>query len=163
MSSYNCLTQFLSSSCLLALSSFQIFFSGEVSLSSCLFLPSTSLICLQLYNDEESSVFLNSLFIPLYMQVSLSTSFNPFLSHDTALYLTFLISSSLSLPHTLSLSSFSSFSLCGRVVINPYFIAGEFLSPCRADSSPRSKTLLGPNPILPPSITPSLPPSGPDY
>lgn len=54
-------------------------------------------------------------------------------------------------------------SLHGRVVINPYFIAGEFLSLCRADSSPRSKTRLGPNPILPPSISPSLPPSGPDY
>lgn len=62
-------------------------------------------------------------------------------------------------PHLSSLSLF----LCGRVVINPYFIAREFLSPCRADSSPRSKTLLGPNPILPPCITPSLPPSGPDY
>lgn len=54
-------------------------------------------------------------------------------------------------------------SLHGRVVINPYFIAGEFLSLCRTDSSPRSKTRLGPNPILPPSISPSLPPSGPDY
>ena len=87
-----------------------------------------------------------------------------FPSHVTLLYLTFLISSSFSLPHTLSPPSLSlSLSLCGRVVINPYFIAGEFLSPCRADSSPRSKTLLGPNPILPPSITPSLPPSGPDY
>lgn len=75
-------------------------------------------------------------------------------------YQTFLISSSFSLPHTLSLLSLS---LCGRVVINPNFIAGEFLSHCRADSSPRSKTLLGPNPILPPSISPSLPPSGPDY
>uniref|UniRef100_A0AAV2JKC0 Uncharacterized protein n=1 Tax=Knipowitschia caucasica TaxID=637954 RepID=A0AAV2JKC0_KNICA len=42
---------------------------------------------------------------------------------------------------------------------------GEFLSPCRVDSSPRSKTVQGPNPILrpPPPISPSLPPSGPDY
>lgn len=68
-----------------------------------------------------------------------------------------------SLRPFLHLTPSPSISLCGRVVINPDFIAGEFLSPCRADSSPRSKTLLGPNPILPPSITPSLPPSGPDY
>lgn len=65
--------------------------------------------------------------------------------------------------NSFSLPTSPSLSLHGRVVINPYFIAGEFSSPCRADSSPRSKTLLGPNPILPPRITPSLPPSGPDY
>lgn len=64
---------------------------------------------------------------------------------------------------TPSLSSSLHLSLGGRVVINPCFIAGEFLSPCRPDSSPRSEAPRGPNPILPPSITPSLPPSGPDY
>lgn len=43
------------------------------------------------------------------------------------------------------------------------FYCKEFLSHCTTDSSPRSKTRRGPNPILPPSISPSLPPSGPDY
>lgn len=43
------------------------------------------------------------------------------------------------------------------------FYCREFLSHCTTDSSPRSKTRRGPNPILPPSISPSLPPSGPDY
>lgn len=103
--------------------------------------------CLKLYDDEETSItFVASL------------NLSSFLSHVSLFYLTFLISSFVSLPRVVSL-----LSLCGRGVINPYFIAQEFFSPCRADSSPRSKTLLGPNPILPPCITPSLPPSGPDY
>lgn len=92
-------------------------------------------------------------------QVSISTS-KPLYSLPH-LTLSYPISLFVFLP--LSLSLHLPLSLHGRVVINPYFIAGEFSSPCRADSSPRSKTLLGPNPILPPCITPSLPPSGPDY
>lgn len=138
------------------------FSAGKLSLSSCMFLPSTSLICLKLYDDEKSSIrffFWVSLFIPLQGFSFCSSLFfslprHPSLSDFLDLFV--LFSASHPLPPSLS-------SLCGRVVINPYFIAGEFLSPCRADSSPRSKTLLGPNPILPPSITPSLPPSGPDY
>lgn len=132
------------------------FFNRKLSLSSCMLLSSTSSVWSFTMTRSLLSVF-PSLFIPL--QVSLSASLYSPLPHVTLLYQTILISSSFSLPHTLSLH----LSLCGRVVINPYFIAGEFLSHCRADSSPRSKTLLGPNPILPPSIFPSLPPSGPDY
>lgn len=126
------------------------FLGGKASLSCCLFFPSAFLICLKRYSDEESSIS---------MWVSLSSPVYPFLSHVIVPYL------DLFLPLTAShhLPSSLSSPLCGRVVINPYFIAGEFLCPCRADSSPLCKTLQGPNTILPPSITPSLPPSGPDY
>lgn len=114
--------------------------------------PSASFICLQLYDDEESSItFVASLFIPLWVSKPLYS----FLSRITPFcYLTFLISSA---PHPPLPPPWA------RVVINPCFIAGELSSPYRADSSPRSETPRGPNSILPPCITPSLPPSGPDY
>lgn len=141
---------------------------SKLSLSSGMFLPSASFICLKLYDDEKSSI---KFFWPLslslcgFLFLHLSVLFS--LPHHTFFLSDFLdLFVPFSALHPLSLHLFLSLlslSLCGRVVINPYFIAGEFLSPCRADSSPRSKTLLGPNPILPPSITPSLPPSGPDY
>ena len=170
MSSHNCLSQFLFSSRLLflALSTFQAFFFQQQTRSIILRVPSFNLICLKLYDDEKSSIRFFFLFVFFSLSLSLCGFFlvlpvsilslprHPSLSDFLDLFV--LFSASHPLP-SISLS----LSLCGRVVINPYFIAGEFLSPCRADSSPRSKTLLGPNPILPPSITPSLPPSGPDY
>ena len=176
VSSHNCLSQFLFSSRLLF---FFFSFFGFVHLPG-LFFPAANSVhhpacsflqphlseALRWWKVFYQVFFSFCFFFSLYPSAGFF-SFCPslfFPSHVTLLYLTFLISSSFSLPHTLSPPSLSlSLSLCGRVVINPYFIAGEFLSPCRADSSPRSKTLLGPNPILPPSITPSLPPSGPDY
>ena len=179
MSSHNCLSQFLFSSRLLfffffflflALSTFQAFFFQQQTRSIILRVPSFNLICLKLYDDEKSSIRFFFLFVFFSLSLSLCGFFlvlpvsilslprHPSLSDFLDLFV--LFSASHPLP---SISLSLSLSLCGRVVINPYFIAGEFLSPCRADSSPRSKTLLGPNPILPPSITPSLPPSGPDY
>lgn len=121
--------------------------------------PSPASSVPKLYDDVKSRFFPPfSLFLPAPLQVTLSLP-SPFLSPPPV--------SPFSINPTLISSSSPSISPalspCGRVVINPCFIAGEFLSHCRADSSPRSKTLLGPNPILPPSIFPSLPPSGPDY
>lgn len=81
------------------------FSAGKLSLSSCMFLPSTSLICLKLYDDEKSSIrffFFGSLSLSLF-RVSLFAPLYSFPSHVTLLYQTFLISSSFSLPHTLSL------------------------------------------------------------
>lgn len=155
VSSHNCLSQFLFSSCLLALFSFPGLFQRQTQ-SIILHAPSFSSPHLSEALQWWRVLYhVASLFIPLL--VSLTTPLYPFLSHVTPLWLSW------SLRPFLCLAPSPSISLCGRVVINPYFIAGEFLSPCRADSSPRSKTLLGPNPILPPSITPSLRPSGPDY
>lgn len=135
VSSHNCLSQFLSSSGLCLPSR------GKL---SSMLLPSTSLICLKRYEDKKNY----SLCIPLRLSLfsslrSLSDFLDPFV----------LLSASHPRPPSLS-------SLCGRVVINPYFIAGEFLSqgwqlPTFWDTA---RTI--PNP---PSITPSLPPSGPDY
>lgn len=146
------LPQFLFSSCLCP--PFRPFFSSKL-----MHVPSFNLICLKLYDDEKSSIsFSFSLYPSAGFCFCTPTLFSYPLCHPSPsdfLDLFVLFSASHSLPPSLS--------LCGRVVINPNFIAGEFLSHCRADSSPRSKTLLGPNPILPPSISPSLPPSGPDY
>lgn len=100
VSSHNCLSQFRSPSCLLTLSSFQTFL--------CVYHP-----CTRFFLQPPSSVssftmmksFLSFFCLSLYPCVGFSfcSPLYPFLSHVTRLYLTFLISSSLSPPHTHSL------------------------------------------------------------
>lgn len=135
VSLHNCFSQFCFSTCLWALESI------------ILHAP----FCLTLYDAKitmAKSVFPS---LSMALQVFLSA---PLFSTPPGHSLLSEFFDLLSFPllHSLSVH----LSLHGRVVINPYFIAEGFLSHCGADSSPRSKALLGPNPILSPSISASI-------
>lgn len=103
VSSHNCLSQFLFSSRLLALFSFLAFSSGKLGLSSCMFLPSAPLICLKLYNDEESCIMLlHSLSLCWSLLLPLSILFSPTSPLSDFLDLSVPFSASHPLPPSLS-------------------------------------------------------------
>lgn len=95
VSSDNCLSQFLFS--------FLAFSSGKLSLSSCMFLPSARLICLKLYNDEQSCIMLlHSLSLCWSLLLPLSIRFSPTSPLSDFLNLSVPFSASHPLPPSLS-------------------------------------------------------------